>query len=308
MGTAPYYAYGAVGLTGETNSSLDSIKTESLHENDIAVAIEGDIIYFYRVDPSSGEEQNSPYIIKPINESGDKRWVLISQERYTTDIIQLAENYIQTGHIKALSNRVIRIESAEGDEITIDQNGIVQFPSYVRSSVQPVDSDNLTNKSYVDGEYNAKQSELETFVEDEVDSIKTDLQIYVDGEVVDKEEEIKDYIDGNIDTKQSELETYIDDKLDIKEAELKQYNDDEIDRVVSYVYPIMTVHINDFDWTSDGNSYYNDITHNKGFEQTVVKSWDDDGELVYPEKVESISENQIRVWMPIAKNINISIL
>ena len=70
---APYFAYGAVGLTGGNTSNLDAISSSTVNQNDVAVALDNNKIYFYKLEETSGKAENIPYVIKPDDASGDKR-------------------------------------------------------------------------------------------------------------------------------------------------------------------------------------------------------------------------------------------
>ena len=69
-------AYKKTGLTGGTASDLDSIDGADLSGGEIAfVFLDGDV-YFYELDESSGASENSPDVIAPDANPGNKRWIL----------------------------------------------------------------------------------------------------------------------------------------------------------------------------------------------------------------------------------------
>lgn len=284
---APYFAYGAVGLTGGDTSNLDAISSSAVNQNDIAVALDNDKIYFYKLEEESGKDESVPYVIKPDDASGDKRWELISQEVYTTNIIQLLENYIQTSHIKALEDNALEIESADGYKITLNTDGSIVFPSFATSSPAPTADDHLTNKEYVDNEIDSKESSLQDYLD-------TEMKSYIDSETESLSADLVDYTDN-------EIHTYVDSEVSDKETELKEYVDTEIENV----YPMIRETITS--WTASDDLYYADITHNKGYVAPIVRCWKDD-EMIYPEKIESTDEDTIRVWMTIDEDLTVTIM
>jgi len=73
--------FGATGLTGGVvNRDLDSIdgNAEGMVDGAAAVVITDSGTYHYHLDASSGAAENSPYVIKPDTNAGDKRWLLIA--------------------------------------------------------------------------------------------------------------------------------------------------------------------------------------------------------------------------------------
>lgn len=288
MGTAPYFAYGAVGITGQTESSLDSITSAALGQNDIAIVLNTDnySICFYRLISASGAEHNPPYVVKPYTEVGTKRWHLISQEIYTTNVIQLIDKYVQTSHIKALPDDSLRIETADGHFITINPSGTVYFPGFVSGS-DPVNNEHFVTKLYADNEIVNIEGNLESYIDNNLES-------YVDEIVEIKEIEIIDYFDTN-------LKDYFDNQIEIKESEWQAYFNNQVDSVHSITRTEITT------WTQDGLFYYHDITHNKGYETIIIRCWKDN-EMIYPKKIESININTVRIWMPVEENIFVVIV
>ena len=63
-------------LTGGGTSSLDAIDGDDLAEADKAIVVTIDGTYFYRLSASSGASENSPYVISPDVNAGNKRWLL----------------------------------------------------------------------------------------------------------------------------------------------------------------------------------------------------------------------------------------
>jgi len=74
----PNYRYWASTLTGGAEGSLDSIDGDDVNDGDTAsVPVSDDRIYEYYLDADSGASENSPNIIAPDSNAGDKRWILI---------------------------------------------------------------------------------------------------------------------------------------------------------------------------------------------------------------------------------------
>ena len=67
---------GATDLIGGGDGAVDKIPTVDLDDLDGVIAITDDGAYVYSVDPTSAEDENSPYIIKPDDEVDDKRLIL----------------------------------------------------------------------------------------------------------------------------------------------------------------------------------------------------------------------------------------
>jgi hypothetical protein len=67
---------------------------------------------------------------------------------YTTNIIQQLENYIQTSEIRAISGEDIVITTGDGEEIFINSDGTVEFPSTV-SGEDPVSDQDFITKQYL---------------------------------------------------------------------------------------------------------------------------------------------------------------
>jgi len=183
----PYFAYGAIGLTGGASGNLDTISSAYLSENDIAFAVHNEKVYFYKIDMNAGGDTNSPYLIKPINATDDRRWVLISQEMYTTNIIQQLENYIQTSEIRAISGEDIVITTGDGEEIFINSDGTVEFPSTV-SGEDPVSDQDFITKQYLTALIE-DTSNLEMMLEFEVINWTQSGSLYYSEVIHDKDTE-----------------------------------------------------------------------------------------------------------------------
>jgi hypothetical protein len=69
--------YHFTALTGGAAGAIDSIDGESLLDKDRAFTIIGDVLYVHELDDDSGLAENSPGIIAPDTNAGDKRWILL---------------------------------------------------------------------------------------------------------------------------------------------------------------------------------------------------------------------------------------
>lgn len=68
--------YPATVLTGGGTGALDKIDGAGLNEGDVAVVVTNSGVLHYFLNASSGEAENSPYVISPDSNAGTKRWVL----------------------------------------------------------------------------------------------------------------------------------------------------------------------------------------------------------------------------------------
>jgi len=72
----------AIALIGGGQGALDGIPTANLADNDVAIVVTDGGTYKYRLDATSGATEKSPVVIKPDDETGDKRWILRTSEIY----------------------------------------------------------------------------------------------------------------------------------------------------------------------------------------------------------------------------------
>jgi len=82
---------------------------------------------------------------------------LISQERYTTNIIQYLSNYIQTPEILSFFGEDLIFKTGLGEDIVIKSDGKVIFPSSVSGKDAVEDEDFITKRQVprlVEGEKN----------------------------------------------------------------------------------------------------------------------------------------------------------
>ncbi len=83
--TASEYGYTfAHSLTGGATGALDAIDGQNLGDGDIAFVRTASISYEYILDADSALTEDSPSIIQPDSNGGDKRWILLSTGDKTT--------------------------------------------------------------------------------------------------------------------------------------------------------------------------------------------------------------------------------
>ena len=68
--------YKKTGLTGGTAADLDSVDGDDLSGGEIAFVIYDGSAYTFELDESSGADENSPFVIAPDANPGNKRWLL----------------------------------------------------------------------------------------------------------------------------------------------------------------------------------------------------------------------------------------
>lgn len=266
----PYNIFGAVGLTGTSLATLDKISSDVISHNDFAIVSNNNLIYFYKLDAYSGITHSEPFVIKPnditeesIPEIKNKRWILISQNYYNSDLTLPATKLFRVSKIRANSNNPISITASDGKVITIHTDGETSFPSTISIS-DPTLNEHATTKFYVDTEIS----------------------------------ELKDYTDNEIETNINELKDYTDNEI----SELKDYTDNELDthkNDITVHFTIYTEILNT--WYANGPSYFNDIIHNKN-RDIVFSEFYFNNEKIIPEKIEKINNNTLRIWMPTQMN------
>ena len=74
---ADYIYYPAIGLTGGTDSDLDGYDGGDLNDKDVALVVTDTAFYHYSLDEDSAASESSPDVIKPDDNAGDKRWILV---------------------------------------------------------------------------------------------------------------------------------------------------------------------------------------------------------------------------------------
>ena len=96
--TTTYYS--PKELTGGGADALDFIDGAGLNDDDIAIVSYNNIIYFYRLESTSGAAENSPYVISPDTNAGNKRWLLQSAIGFNAPC-RAKFNYIDADQISA---------------------------------------------------------------------------------------------------------------------------------------------------------------------------------------------------------------
>jgi len=79
-------AYWANALTGGGTGALDAIDGAGLADLDTAHVVTASNVFEYILDADSGLAENSPDIIAPDTNAGDKRWILVSINKLTSDL------------------------------------------------------------------------------------------------------------------------------------------------------------------------------------------------------------------------------
>lgn len=176
----PYNIFGAVGLTGTSLATLDKISSDVISHNDFAIVSNNNLIYFYKLDAYSGITHSEPFVIKPnditeesIPEIKNKRWILISQNYYNSNLTLPATKLFRVSKIRANSNNPITITASDGKVITIHTDGETSFPSTISIS-DPTLNEHATTKFYVDTEI----SELKDYTDNELDTHKNDITVH----------------------------------------------------------------------------------------------------------------------------------
>jgi hypothetical protein len=74
---ADYIYYPAIALTGGTDDALDGYDGGDLNDKDVALVVTATAFYHYILDDDSGATESSPNVIKPDDNAGTKRWILV---------------------------------------------------------------------------------------------------------------------------------------------------------------------------------------------------------------------------------------
>jgi len=82
----PKNIYGFIALTGGAQGALDAIDGAALDDQDMAIGVVAGVVHQYWLDIDSGAAENSPYVIAPDTNAGDKRWILTSINKLTGDL------------------------------------------------------------------------------------------------------------------------------------------------------------------------------------------------------------------------------
>ena len=96
---ADYIFYPAIALTGGTDDALDGYDGDELNDKDVAIVVTATAFYHYILDDDSGAAESSPDVIKPDDNAGTKRWILVSvtaSDTHTHDGRYFTETEITT--------------------------------------------------------------------------------------------------------------------------------------------------------------------------------------------------------------------
>jgi hypothetical protein len=65
-------------LTGGGKGALDKIDGDDLNDGDAALVVTSSYAYLYMLDADSGKDEDSPEIISPDDNAGNKRWIRLN--------------------------------------------------------------------------------------------------------------------------------------------------------------------------------------------------------------------------------------
>ncbi len=69
--------YGGIDLIGGGLGAIDKINGSVLNDKDMFFTIKDGIIYLHWLDVDSGAAEDSPFVISPDLNAGNKRWLLV---------------------------------------------------------------------------------------------------------------------------------------------------------------------------------------------------------------------------------------
>jgi hypothetical protein len=128
--------YGAIGLTGGTTGYLDDIEGSFLNNNDCAVVFDvaNSKFYFYLLDADSGLSASSPDIISPVNNAGNKRWILIEGSSTVGLLATAAEwtaqqNFNEAAITSTSNATAWNLDSAQTAVHTLTENTTISAPT-----------------------------------------------------------------------------------------------------------------------------------------------------------------------------------
>lgn len=96
----PKTVYQRTVLTGGGVDSLDGIDGDLLNDDDAAIVFDDAAMRPYRLDATSGAAENSPNVIAPDTNPGNKRWILQSTQGLAVVTVQLftSDTDVETGN------------------------------------------------------------------------------------------------------------------------------------------------------------------------------------------------------------------
>ena len=268
-----YNIFGAVGITGDQPSTLNKIPTDVIKHDDFALVSSENKIYFYKLDAYSSLVENLPYVVKPIDitestpaDIARRRWILISQEYFNSNLLQTGDKSINTSKINALPGLPLEITTSNGMKIFYHTNGIVAFPNSIIIQPPTIGS-HATTKTYVDEQIATVNSSL--------GSQNSTLRTYINSQDIILQNFLINLLNQEIATVNTSLDTHIND--------------------ISVHYTILNFEITT--WEEEAGLYYYDVVHNKNRTNVIYKFFQTNEEIL-PLKTEMIDSNTLRVWMP----------
>lgn len=179
----PSRIFGAIGLTGSGDKTLDSLPSNLVKDGDVAIVCDGLNVYFYTLDEDSNLDENVPFIIKPddvdtsVNPSLNyKRWVLVSQKYFVDNVILSLNKYLQTSEIRAIDDQPIKFISSDGNIITISQDGSITLNNTIVQGQVTISNDGRRPPLVVDS-----SQKVINFNADKVDGYDADRFMFTDG-------------------------------------------------------------------------------------------------------------------------------
>ena len=145
--------YGKVSLTGGTDDDLDGIEAASINNGDKAMVFTNEfvsglqstddsVVYVYIADSSSGLDEDLPWVVKPDDETGDMRWILVSTSNPNIWFMTAYEDieqgkavrvYLDIATPKA-ANAATLTELAINSFSDLMSNSVSTFPPYLTVS------------------------------------------------------------------------------------------------------------------------------------------------------------------------------
>ncbi len=130
------------GLTGGGAGSLDSVDGTALASGDVSLTIDSNhVIYPHYLDPSSGEAENSPLVITPNTNAGNKRWKLAAWWATLYNGLSLIANAVGFSISGGTTSKTLTVEdtSLVNQDLTTDAG-----PTFAHAHVTDAIADNLS--------------------------------------------------------------------------------------------------------------------------------------------------------------------
>jgi len=100
-------------LTGGTSDALDSIDGAGLNDLDYAICVVSGEVYHYVLDDDLGGADDSPDIIVPDSNAGNKRWVLQKLAGTTANLSDLSAGYLPYHTASGLADSPIQTDGSK---------------------------------------------------------------------------------------------------------------------------------------------------------------------------------------------------